>query len=94
MKKLIADRDIPKNIGSRPKGKSNLVTIKINVDNPPVIIENIAANVEGLLNIIIPRTGKNNPETMKAYECSIRSKTLCIKVAKIIAKIPINRVAN
>ena len=57
---------MPKKFASKPKGNVISVKMRIKVVPPPKSIENSAAIEEGFFKNIAPKTGINNPETIKA----------------------------
>jgi len=63
---MIAENDIPKKFASKPKGSLIPVKIRIRVVPPPKSIEYSAAFEEGFFKNSAPKTGTNNPETIKA----------------------------
>lgn len=58
------DNEIPINIGSKPKGIFTSRNVKINVEDPPIIIENKAAKGFLFLDNNIPNTGIRSPDTI------------------------------
>ncbi len=62
----MADSVIPKKFASKPKGNCISVKMRIKVVPPPNSIEYSAAFEEGFFKNIVPKTGTNNPETIKA----------------------------
>jgi len=58
------DSEIPINIGSKPKGIFTSRNVKINVEDPPIIIENRAAKGFLFFDNNIPKTGTKSPETI------------------------------
>ena len=83
-----ADKVIPKILGSSPKGSGKSKIMRDMVVPPPNIIELIAAMEERLFKYKAPNTGMNSPETMKAYEYSINSRTFDIFAASNKANAP------
>lgn len=57
---------MPKKFASKPKGNCILDNMRIKVVPPPKSIEYSAAFEEGFFKNMVPKTGTNNPETIKA----------------------------
>lgn len=79
---------IPKTFGSKSNGSG--ISNKINeiVTPPPDIIDTNAANGDRFFKYNDPITGINKPDTINAYEYSIKSSTLVILAANNTAKLP------
>ena len=83
------DAVIPKILPSNPHGNEMLSCSSAIVVIPPTSIAVIAAVELGFWVNKAAKTGINKPDTINAYELSIKSKTLVICSARMSAKLPI-----